>query len=46
MTDTITLASPVFGRLAERVVLVPYLRRLIRERNRSLLASLDRRAGD
>lgn len=43
MTDTITLASPVFGRLAERLVLVPYLRRLIRQRNRHLLAVLDAR---
>ncbi|MGM7667195.1 SRPBCC family protein [Microbacterium sp. A93] len=41
MTDTITLASPVFGRLAEKLVLVPYLRRLIRQRNRHLLAVLD-----
>ncbi|WP_152031087.1 SRPBCC family protein [Agromyces aureus] len=40
MTDTITVASPVFGRLAERVVLVPYLRRLIAERNRVLVRSL------
>lgn len=40
MTDTITLASPVFGVLAERFVLVPYLRRLIRIRNRHLLAAL------
>lgn len=41
MTDTLTIASPVFGRLAERVVLVPYLRRLIEHRNRHLLSSLD-----
>ncbi|GAA4778580.1 SRPBCC family protein [Citricoccus nitrophenolicus] len=41
MTDTVTLTSPVFGRLAERLVLVPYLRRLIRQRNRHLLAVLD-----
>ena len=41
MTDTLTLASPLFGRLAERVVLVPYLRRLIRQRNHHLLVSLD-----
>lgn len=33
MTDVLTIASPVFGRLAERLVLVPYLRRLIRQRN-------------
>jgi ligand-binding SRPBCC domain-containing protein len=38
MTDTITVGSPVFGRLAERLVLVPYLRRLIRKRNRHLVA--------
>ncbi len=40
MVDTLTIASPIFGRLAERTVLVPYLRRLIRQRNRYLLASL------
>lgn len=40
MTDTLTVASPVFGRLAERLVLVPYLRRLILQRNRHLLAAL------
>lgn len=40
MTDTITLASPVFGALAERLVLVPYLRRLIIARNRHLVASV------
>lgn len=38
MTDTITLASPVFGSLAEKLVLVPYLRRLIMKRNAHLLA--------
>lgn len=38
MTDTLTVASPVFGRLAERLILVPYLRRLIRQRNAHLLA--------
>jgi uncharacterized protein (UPF0548 family)/ligand-binding SRPBCC domain-containing protein len=38
MTDTLTIASPVFGRLAERAVLVPYLRRLIRQRNAHLIA--------
>ena len=32
MTDILTIASPVFGRLAERWVLVPYLQRLIRQR--------------
>jgi len=37
MTDTLTIASPVFGRLAERLVLVPYLRRLIRMRNAHLV---------
>jgi uncharacterized protein (UPF0548 family)/ligand-binding SRPBCC domain-containing protein len=40
MTDTLTVSSPVFGRLAERAVLVPYLRRLIQQRNRHLLSSL------
>lgn len=45
MVDTLTIGSPVFGRLAERLVLVPYLRRLIRRRNRYLLGSLDARSG-
>ncbi|MGL4558157.1 MAG: SRPBCC family protein [Afipia sp.] len=40
MTDTITVGSPIFGRLAERVVLVPYLRHLITKRNSHLLAAL------
>lgn len=40
MTDRITVASPVFGRLAERLVLVPYLRRLIRTRNAHLVATV------
>lgn len=40
MIDTITLASPIFGRLAERLVLVPYLRRLIEKRNTHLIAPL------
>jgi ligand-binding SRPBCC domain-containing protein len=40
MTDTITVASPIFGALVERVVLVPYLRRLIAARNRQLVDSL------
>ncbi len=39
MTDIITVGSPVFGRLAERVVLVPYLRRLISARNRYLVTA-------
>lgn len=38
MTDTIDLASPVFGVLAERLVLVPHLRRLLSERNAHLAA--------
>lgn len=38
MTDTITLASPVLGAVVEPLVLVPYLRRLIRRRNEELLA--------
>jgi ligand-binding SRPBCC domain-containing protein len=40
MTDTITLASPIFGSLAERIVLVPYLRRLIAKRNAHLRETL------
>ncbi len=40
MTDALTIASPVLGVLAERVVLVPYLRRLILRRNAHLLAAL------
>jgi ligand-binding SRPBCC domain-containing protein len=40
MTDRITVGSPIFGRLAERLILVPYLRRLIAKRNAHLLASL------
>lgn len=40
MTDTITVGSPIFRRLAERTVLVPYLRRLIIARNTHLLAAL------
>lgn len=41
MVYTITLASPIGGRLAERLILVPYVRRLIRTRNEYLLAALD-----
>ena len=40
MIDTITVASPVFGSLAEKLVLIPYLRRLIAKRNGHLLAGL------
>lgn len=40
MTDTVTVGSPIFGRLAERMILVPYLRGLITKRNRHLLAEL------
>ncbi|MFK4805412.1 cyclase [Microbacterium sp. ZW CA_36] len=40
MTDRITVGSPVFGWLAERLILVPYLRRLIARRNRHLLGTL------
>lgn len=39
MTDTVSLASPFLGRFAERIVLVPYLRRLIHQRNRYLCAA-------
>lgn len=41
VTDRITLASPILGRLVERTVLVPYLRRLIEQRNHHLLELLD-----
>jgi ligand-binding SRPBCC domain-containing protein len=44
MIDTFTLASPVLGRLAERAVLIPYLRRLIARRNQHLLGVLDNAA--
>lgn len=37
MTDTLTVGSPILGALAEQLVLVPYLRHLIRRRNRALL---------
>jgi ligand-binding SRPBCC domain-containing protein len=40
MVDTVSIASPIFGRLAERVVLIPYLRRLIRRRNHHLMDTL------
>ncbi|PZU39344.1 MAG: cyclase [Microbacterium sp.] len=40
MVDTLTIASPILGRLAERAILVPYLRRLIRRRNEHLLRVL------
>lgn len=40
MTDTITLASPIGGRAVERLLLVPYLRRLIRRRNEHLVSVL------
>lgn len=41
MTDTLTVGSPVLGRVVERLVLVPYLRRLIVKRNEHLLESLN-----
>lgn len=41
MCDTVTLAAPVLGRPAEAVVLVPYIRHLIRARNDFLLTTLD-----
>jgi len=41
MIDTVIVSSPIFGRLAERLVLIPYLRRLIHQRNRHLLAMLN-----
>ncbi|MDJ0325333.1 DUF1990 family protein [Cryobacterium sp. PH31-AA6] len=45
MVDSLTIGSPVFGKLAERVVLVPYLRRLIRQRNHRLLTALNAAPG-
>ncbi len=45
MVDTLTIGSPIFGRLAERVVLVPYVRRLFRQRNDHLLTTLDAAPG-
>ncbi|GAA2240136.1 hypothetical protein GCM10010401_10940 [Rarobacter faecitabidus] len=39
MVDTITVASPMFGVLAERLVLMPYLRRLIKVRNAELVSA-------
>jgi ligand-binding SRPBCC domain-containing protein len=46
MTDDITVASPLLGALAEQLVLVPYLRRLIARRNAHLVASLGGTARD
>lgn len=43
MTDTITLGSPVFGFVVEPILLVPYLRRLIRRRNEHIRDALDAR---
>lgn len=42
MSDTITIASPIFGAAAERLVLVPYMQRLIRQRNKMLLSAVGR----
>ncbi len=46
MTDVLTVASPLFGRLAERIVLVPYLRRLIAARGRHLVAQAGSRPAE
>ncbi|TNC18617.1 SRPBCC family protein [Georgenia sp. 311] len=43
MTDTFTIAAPILGRLTEPLLLVPYLRRLITQRNNHMLAVLDGR---
>ncbi|MGR6743041.1 SRPBCC family protein [Microbacterium sp. F1-18] len=40
MTDRVNLASPVLGRIAERLVLVPYLRRLLTRRAEHLVTSV------
>jgi hypothetical protein len=37
---TITVGSPILGFLAERLILVPYVRRLVAKRNRHLVAEL------
>lgn len=44
MRDVVTVGSPIAGPLIDRLVLVPYMRRLIGRRNRSLLRRLA--AGD
>jgi len=41
MTDRVVVASPVLGRVAERLVLVPYLRWLLRRRGRLLVGALN-----
>ncbi|WP_425393432.1 SRPBCC family protein [Brevibacterium album] len=41
MLDRVALSAPLGGRLVERAVLMPYLRRLIRMRNRHLLTLLE-----
>ncbi|MEX0151712.1 SRPBCC family protein [Microbacterium sp. LMI1-1-1.1] len=46
MTDTIELASPVLGKAVERLLLVPYLRRVIAGRNAVLAASIRPSAPD
>lgn len=51
MVDTLTIGSPTFGlpilaTIAERLVLVPYLRQLIRQRNAHLVAAVESRAPD
>lgn len=45
MIDTLTVGAPLFGRFAEQVVLLPYLRRLIAQRQRHVLASFDATPG-
>ncbi len=45
MGDTLSIGSPIFGPLVERSILVPYLRRLIAQRNQHLLERLDREDG-
>jgi len=42
MTDTITVASPIVGRVVEPLILVPYLRWLIARRNAQLVERLHR----
>lgn len=45
MTDAVTLASPISGRLAERLVLVPYVRRLLRRHNEFLVRAVEHAEG-
>ncbi|MCM3696005.1 SRPBCC family protein [Microbacterium oleivorans] len=45
MTDTVTLRSPLLGRIVEPLLLKPYLRRLIRSRNEVLVEKVTANRG-